>query len=146
MKELLTEWRKFVNEGTGADLYKVPFADIVASFIDKEVSGEDTESDNLIKSVSILPLRRHRMRLDKWRFRKQYITDPELKEEDIDKVLDDMLIFSKWIEKSFYDWKESGQDEDEGSTLANKVRHIGSDYRLLRSFAPALAAQLEERE
>ena len=146
MKELLTEWRKFVNEGADADLYKVPFAAIVASFIDKKVSGEDTEDDFAIKAVSILPLRRERGRLDKWRFKKQWITDPELKEEDIDKVLDDMLIFSKWIEKSFYDWKESGQDEDEGSTLANKVRHIGSDYRLLGSFAPALAAQLEERK
>ena len=146
MKELLTEWRKFVNEGVGGDLYKVPFADSVASFIEKKVSGEDTESDNLIKGVSVIPLRRDRGMLDKFNFKKQYITDPELKEEDIDKVLDDMLIFSKWIEKSFYDWKEGGQDEDEGFDLASKVRHIGSDYRLLRSFAPALAAQLEDKE
>ena len=147
MKELLTEWRKFINESYSAEFSEedIPGATLAADTItDAIYDGTQIEYDRYkgsswsreMGTVSALA------RQLKRKTREYEGDDPVqffgLTIDDPVQFADDMATFGEWIEKSFQKWVEEGQDEEAGKLLAKRILVVGRSPESLRQFVPIL--------
>ena len=134
MKELLTEWRKFINESYSAEFSEedIPGASLAADTIEDAIyNGTRIEYDRYEGSSWSREMGTVSAKARQLKRSFQGVDDPV-------QLADDMATFGEWIEKSFQKWVEEGQDEEVGERLANRILTVGASPESLRQFAPVL--------
>jgi hypothetical protein len=134
MKELLTEWRKFVNESYSAEFSEEDIAGtlLAADTIrDAIENGVDVEYDRYEGSSWSREMGTVSAKARQLKRSFQGVDDPV-------QLADDMATFGEWIEKSFQKWVEEGQDEEAGQVLIKRILTVGRSPEALRQFAPIL--------
>jgi hypothetical protein len=134
MKELLTEWRKFVNESYSAEFSEedIPGTSLAADTIRDAIDGgtqieyDRYEGSSWSREVGTVSAKARQLKRSF-----QGVDDPV-------QLADDMATFGEWIEKSFQKWVEEGQDEEAGELLAKRILTVGRSPESLRQFAPIL--------
>jgi hypothetical protein len=161
MKELLTEWRKFVNEaawepGQGTDSYEelnphnIPGTMLAVDTIRNAIE-DGVEYDQLgyrysdwSRELGVIRIKAKQLKQNPEKYTKQFEkygshAVPWLEGvEDVGQLADDMATFGEWIEKSFQKWVDEGQDRDDGETLITRIQSVGRAPEILRQFAPVL--------
>ena len=134
MKELLTEWRKFMDESYSAEFSEedIAGASLAASTIEDAIArGTQIEYDRYKGSSWSREMGTVSAKARQLKRSFQGVDDPV-------QFADDMATFGEWIEKSFQKWVEEGQDEEAGQILANRILTVGRSPESLRQFAPIL--------
>jgi hypothetical protein len=134
MKELLTEWRKFMDESYSAEFSEeeIPGTLLVADIIRNAIyDGTDIEYDRYKGSSWSREMGTVSAKARQLKRSFQGVDDPV-------QFADDMATFGEWIEKSFQKWVEEGQDEEAGELLAKRILTVGRSPESLRQFAPIL--------
>jgi hypothetical protein len=134
MKELLTEWRKFVNESYSAEFSEedIPGTSLAADTIRDAIDGgtqieyDRYEGSSWSREVGTVSAKARQLKRSF-----QGVDDPV-------QLADDMATFGEWIEKSFQKWVEEGQDEEAGEALIKRILTVGRSPEALRQFAPIL--------
>ena len=134
MKELLTEWRKFMDESYSAEFSEeeIPGTLFVADIIRNAIyDGTDIEYDRYKGSSWSREMGTVSAKARQLKRSFQGVDDPV-------QFADDMATFGEWIEKSFQKWVEEGQDEEAGRLLAARILTVGRSPESLRQFVPIL--------
>jgi len=134
MKELLTEWRKFMDESYSAEFSEdnIPGASLAADTIEDAIyNGTQIEYDRYDRSSWSREMGTVSAKARQLKKSFQGVDDPV-------QFADDMATFGEWIEKSFQKWVEEGQDEEAGELLAKRILTVGRSPESLRQFAPIL--------
>jgi len=134
MKELLTEWRKFVNESYSAEFSEedIAGASLAASTIEDAIyNGTRIEYDRYKGSSWSREMGTVSAKARQLKRSFQGVDDPV-------QLADDMATFGEWIEKSFQKWVEEGQDEEAGEALIKRILTVGRSPEALRQFTPIL--------
>ena len=134
MKELLTEWRKFMDESYSAEFSEedIAGASLAASTIEDAIyNGTRIEYDRYKGSSWSREMGTVSAKARQLKRSFQGVDDPV-------QFADDMATFGEWIEKSFQKWVEEGQDEEAGELLARRILTVGASPESLRQFAPVL--------
>jgi len=134
MKELLTEWRKFINESYSAEFSEedIPGASLAADTIEDAIArGTRIEYDRYEGSSWSREMGTVSAKARQLKKSFQGVDDPV-------QFADDMATFGEWIEKSFQKWVEEGQDEEAGQLLAKRIVTVGRSPESLRQFVPIL--------
>ena len=134
MKELLTEWRNFINESYSAEFSEedIPGASLAAYTIEDAIARgtrieyDRYEGSSWSREVGTVSAKARQLKRSF-----QGVDDPV-------QLADDMATFGEWIEKSFQKWVEEGQDEEAGQVLMNRILTVGRSPETLRQFAPVL--------
>ena len=133
MKELLTEWRNFINEYSAEFSEEdipgtVLAADTIRDAIDDGTHIEygRYEGSNWSREMGTVSAKARQLQRSF-----QGVGDPV-------QFAADMATFGEWIEKSFQKWVDEGQDEEAGETLINRILSVGRSPETLRQFAPVL--------
>jgi len=134
MKELLTEWRKFMDESYSAEFTEndIPGTLNAAYTIEDAIyNGTQIEYDrykgsNWSREMGVVSATARQLKRSF-----QGVDDPV-------QFADDMATFGEWIEKSFQKWVEEGQDEEAGQLLAKRIVTVGRSPESLRQFVPIL--------
>ena len=134
MKELLTEWRKFMDESYSAEFSEedIAGASLAASTIEDAIArGTRIEYDRYKGSSWSREMGTVSAKARQLKRSFQGVDDPV-------QLADDMATFGEWIEKSFQKWVDEGQDRDDGETLITRIQSVGRAPEILRQFAPIL--------
>ena len=124
MKELLTEWRKFVSESYSAE------------FSEEDIAGTLLAADTIMDAIENgVDVEYDRYEGSSW---SREMGTVSAKARQLKQLADDMATFGEWIEKSFQKWVEEGQDEEAGQLLARRILTVGRSPESLRQFAPIL--------
>ena len=134
MKELLTEWRNFINESYSAEFSEedIPGTSLAADTIRDAIDGgtqieyDRYEGSSWSREMGTVSAKARQLKRSF-----QGVDDPV-------QLADDMATFGEWIEKSFQKWVEEGQDEEAGQVLINRILSVGRSPETLRQFAPVL--------
>ena len=105
MKELLTEWRKFINESYSAEFSEediagtLQAADTIRDAIDggTQIDYDRYEGSSWSREMGTVSAKARQLKRSF-----QGVDDPV-------QFADDMATFGEWIEKSFQKWVEEGQ-------------------------------------
>ena len=134
MKEILTEWRKFVNESYSAEFSEEDIAGTLLAadtIMDAIENGVDVEYDRYEGSSWSREMGTVSAKARQLKRSFQGVDDPV-------QLADDMATFGEWIEKSFQKWVDEGQDRYDGETLITRIQSVGRAPEILRQFAPVL--------
>ena len=134
MKELLTEWRNFINESYSAE------------FSEEDIPGTSLAADTIRDAIDNgVDVGYYRYERSSWSREMGTVSAKarQLKRsfqgvDDPVQLADDMATFGEWIEKSFQKWVEEGQDKEAGEVLINRILTVGASPESLRQFAPVL--------
>ena len=133
MKELLTEWRNFINEYS-------------AEFSEEDIPGTMLAADTIRGAIDDgTRIEYDRYKGSSWSREMGTVSAKARQLQrsfqgvgDPVQFAADMATFGEWIEKSFQKWVDEGQDEEAGETLMNRILSVGRSPETLRQFAPVL--------
>ena len=133
MKELLTEWRNFINEYS-------------AEFSEEDIPGTVLAADTIRDAIDDgTRIEYDRYKGSSWSREMGTVSAKARQLQrsfqgvgDPVQFAADMATFGEWIEKSFQKWVDEGQDEEAGETLMNRILSVGRSPETLRQFAPVL--------